>query len=194
MNYISTRGIDKEKVSSAYAIKTGLAADGGLYMPESIPALAGGELAKLMTMSYNERAAHIIGKFLTDYTYEELLKLNAWRTRGEVFRGMRVPTMEDFFRICSNTGMQPTFSVHPPLSRDEWLYVRKLLIKYRLLEHFRVKSHQQETLQLCREIFDDEIAGYIITLLSFNSMRYSKKSVDRSRRTFLAGALGLELP
>ena len=101
-------------------------------------------------------------KPVCEFTYDELLKLNAWRSRGEVFRGMRVPTMEEFFRICSNTGMQPTFSVHPPLSRDEWLYVRQLLIKYRLLEHFRVKSHEQETLQLCREIFDDEIAGYII--------------------------------
>ena len=101
-------------------------------------------------------------KPVCEFTYEELLKLNAWRNRGDVFHGVRAPKMEDYFRICSNTGMQPTFSVHPPLSRDEWLYVRHLLIKYRLLEHFRVKSHQQETLQLCREIFDDEIAGYII--------------------------------
>ena len=74
MKFISTRGKTNERVSAAEAIKNGLAADGGLYMPESIPALAEGELNKLMTMSYNERAAHIIGKFLTDYTYEELLE------------------------------------------------------------------------------------------------------------------------
>ena len=73
MNYTSTRGKTKESVSSAYAIKTGLAADGGLFMPESIPALSGEELKKLMTLSYPERAARILSKFLTDYTYEELL-------------------------------------------------------------------------------------------------------------------------
>ena len=37
MKYISTRGANKEGVSCAYAIKTGLASDGGLFMPESIP-------------------------------------------------------------------------------------------------------------------------------------------------------------
>ena len=39
MNYISTRTKNSEKQKSAYVIKRGLAPDGGLYMPESIPAL-----------------------------------------------------------------------------------------------------------------------------------------------------------
>ncbi len=73
MNFISTRGICKEEVSAAYAIKTGLAPDGGLYMPKSIPTLAEGELRALADMSYPERAAKIIGKFLSDYTEDELL-------------------------------------------------------------------------------------------------------------------------
>ena len=37
MKYISTRGAHSEGVSSAYAIKTGLASDGGLFMPQNIP-------------------------------------------------------------------------------------------------------------------------------------------------------------
>ena len=73
MNYISTRGIAKEKVSASYAIKTGLAADGGLFMPESIPEISEGELKSLMSDTYPVRAAKILAKFLTDYTYEELL-------------------------------------------------------------------------------------------------------------------------
>ena len=73
MNFISTRGIYREEVSAAEAIKRGLAPDGGLFMPKSIPALADGELKKIIDMPYTERAAYIIGKFLTDYTYEELL-------------------------------------------------------------------------------------------------------------------------
>ncbi len=73
MNYISTRGINKEKVSSAYAIKTGLAADGGLFMPETIPTLTLSEISELTSLSYPKRAAKILSKFLTDYTYEELL-------------------------------------------------------------------------------------------------------------------------
>jgi len=74
MKYISTRGMDNEGVSSAYAIKTGLAKDGGLYMPESIPTLSMDEIISLSEMSYEERATEILSRFLTDYTKEELLE------------------------------------------------------------------------------------------------------------------------
>ncbi len=73
MNFISTRGVYDAKVSAAEAIKRGLAPDGGLFMPESIPMLKAGEIEKIADMSYTERAAYVIGKFLTDYTYSELL-------------------------------------------------------------------------------------------------------------------------
>ncbi len=73
MNFISTRGVFSGEVSAAYAIKSGLAPDGGLYMPTNIPALNEGELKSLIDLTYPERAAKIIGKFLTDYTEDELL-------------------------------------------------------------------------------------------------------------------------
>ena len=73
MNYVSTRGKEKERVSSAYAIKTGLSNDGGLYMPELIPTLTGEEMSSMISMPYPERCAAILSKFLTDYTYDELL-------------------------------------------------------------------------------------------------------------------------
>lgn len=72
MKYISTRGEDNKGVSSAYAIKTGLAADGGLYMPETIPSLSFDEIKEMTALSYPERAVRILSKFLTDYTEEEL--------------------------------------------------------------------------------------------------------------------------
>ncbi len=73
MNYTSTRGGTNEKVTSAYAIKTGLASDGGLFMPQEIPSISENELSELMGKTYPERAAKILSKFLTDYTYDELL-------------------------------------------------------------------------------------------------------------------------
>ena len=74
MNFTSTRGKENKKVSSAYAIKTGLASDGGLYMPESIPTLTKSDLNRLVPATYEQRAAKILSMFLTDYTYEELLE------------------------------------------------------------------------------------------------------------------------
>ncbi len=73
MKYTSTRQVSKELVSAAEAIKRGLAPDGGLYMPTELPSLTLDEVKALMDKKYAERAAIILGKFLTDYTYEELL-------------------------------------------------------------------------------------------------------------------------
>ncbi|MBQ8302050.1 MAG: threonine synthase [Clostridia bacterium] len=74
MKYISTRGAHSEGVSSAYAIKTGLAKDGGLFMPEEIPVIDLGFIEELSALSYPERAARVLSLFLTDYTYDELLE------------------------------------------------------------------------------------------------------------------------
>ena len=74
MKYISTRGAHREGVSSAYAIKTGLASDGGLFMPESIPSVDLEFINKLSQLSYEERAAKVLSLFLTDYSEDELLE------------------------------------------------------------------------------------------------------------------------
>ena len=74
MNYFSTRDTSKKTIASAQAIKQGLATDGGLFVPEAIPALTKEEILDLCTKSYPERAATVLSKFLTDYTYEELLQ------------------------------------------------------------------------------------------------------------------------
>ena len=74
MKYISTRGAEAQGVSSAYAIKTGLASDKGLYMPTEIPALSLDEVKELIGASYPERAAKILSRYLSDYTYEELIE------------------------------------------------------------------------------------------------------------------------
>ncbi len=74
MKYISTRNDKCEGVSSAYAIKNGLCSDGGLYMPNEIPTLTLDELKTFSGMSYPQRAASLLSKFLTDYSYDELLE------------------------------------------------------------------------------------------------------------------------
>ncbi|MCE5287048.1 MAG: threonine synthase [Pelosinus sp.] len=69
--YISTRG-GADGVSSAMAIKTGIASDGGLFVPDFTPKVAKEWLEGLVSMSYQERAFAVLRLFLTDYTDEEL--------------------------------------------------------------------------------------------------------------------------
>ena len=74
MNYYSTRDEKKTApVSAAQAIKQGLADDGGLFVPETLPTLTQDLLRELCADDYATRAAKIMKLFLSDYTYEELL-------------------------------------------------------------------------------------------------------------------------
>jgi len=71
MKYYSTRD-ESMKLSAAEAIARGLAADGGLFVPEMLPAVDGKELEELCAKDYRGRAAHIMAKFLEDFSAEEL--------------------------------------------------------------------------------------------------------------------------
>lgn len=68
--YRSTRS-NSEKVTASQAILQGLAEDGGLFVPDSIPAL-NVPLEKLADMSYQETAYEVMKLFLSDFTEEEL--------------------------------------------------------------------------------------------------------------------------
>lgn len=68
--YKSTRN-DSERVTASQAILQGLAPDGGLYMPETIPALDI-DMDVLAKMDYQEMAYEVMKLFLTDFTEEEL--------------------------------------------------------------------------------------------------------------------------
>ena len=59
MQYISTR--DKQnRVSASAAIVNGLAEDGGLFVPESIPEISEAELEFLRDKDYCYRAAYVM--------------------------------------------------------------------------------------------------------------------------------------
>jgi threonine synthase len=68
--YSSTRGNGK-KVTASQAILKGLSEDGGLFVPERIPALDK-SLKELSEMSYQEVAYEVMKLYLTDFTEEEL--------------------------------------------------------------------------------------------------------------------------
>lgn len=70
MRFISTRG--GEKVSAAEAVIKGVAANGGLFVPEKFPVISDAEFDAMLEMSYPERVTLILKKFFTEYDGEEL--------------------------------------------------------------------------------------------------------------------------
>ncbi len=71
MNYKSTRD-SSVCVKSSEAIVKGLSYEGGLFLPESIPAVDIDFTASLAPLSYKERAKKVLSLFLTDFTEDEI--------------------------------------------------------------------------------------------------------------------------
>ncbi len=65
MRYISTRGT-APVLTFEQAMLSGLARDGGLYVPEAVPVIAPGEIAALAGQSYEDVAFRIMRPFIGD--------------------------------------------------------------------------------------------------------------------------------
>ena len=72
MHYVSTRD-PNTKLTAAQAIVQGLSRDGGLFLPEEIPQITLEDIAALSPLSYPERAAKIMKRYLDEFSEEELL-------------------------------------------------------------------------------------------------------------------------
>lgn len=71
MIYTSTRD-SSVRVSASEAIAKGISADGGLFVPMTIPTLNLVDLEKLARLDYIGRAKEVLKLYLTDFTNEEL--------------------------------------------------------------------------------------------------------------------------
>ena len=71
MQYVSTRG-GSPALTSAEAIKMGLAPDGGLFVPAESVRVSPDELQSFPDLSYQDLAVRILSRFLTDYGEAEL--------------------------------------------------------------------------------------------------------------------------
>ncbi len=106
------------------------------------------------------------GKVLTppnyfcDFTYEELLNYEYGSWKNEIYKGEKIPLLEDFFALCAKTGMRPMFSTHPGLTLEQWQEVKKMLQKYGLLKNFHIKSFEIEILKTAHSVFGETIDGY----------------------------------
>ena len=76
MNYYSTRD-HQQIVSAAQAIACGLAPDGGLFVPESLPEVSAQQLQALCGVTYQQRAVTIMRPFLSEFTDAELERFTA---------------------------------------------------------------------------------------------------------------------
>ena len=81
MKYISTRG-NAPKLAFDDVLLTGLARDGGLYLPESWPQFSAADLTDMKAMSYTELAVKVMLPFVEDVVSREELTAIVTDTYG----------------------------------------------------------------------------------------------------------------
>ncbi len=74
MKYRSTRG-QVNGISFSEAVMMGLADDGGLLLPESIPTLSAAELKQLSALPYSQLALKILSRYIDDIPLKDLQEL-----------------------------------------------------------------------------------------------------------------------
>ena len=106
--YKSTRNSDL-KVTASQAVLTGLAPDGGLFVPSCIPCLDV-PLEKLGGMTYQETAFAVMKLFFTDFTEEELRSCIA-KAYDEKFDTEEIAPPKNKYQIRSTLGSSPAITV-----------------------------------------------------------------------------------
>ena len=74
MKYVSTRG-NAPEASFLDILLSGLAPDGGLYLPASYPPIGRAELDRWRTLPYADLAAAVLGRFVTDIPAADIERL-----------------------------------------------------------------------------------------------------------------------
>ena len=93
MKYISTRGLE-QKFTAQEAIIKGIAPDGGLFVPESIPHLTDDDIENMKDMKFYEISATVLSKYLEDFTIAELLEYTRQAYSEEKWGENTVPLVQ----------------------------------------------------------------------------------------------------
>ncbi len=126
MLYESTRG-KIHSFSAARAIKSGLAPDGGLFVPSVPVYITKQQLNGLVGVSYQERALYILNLFLTDFTPAQLKESITRAYHQKNFPGLKIAPVKKL-----NAGLYLLELWHGPTGafKDFALQILPYLLRY----------------------------------------------------------------
>ncbi|MYZ48562.1 threonine synthase [Propylenella binzhouense] len=136
MRYVSTRG-EAPALGFRDVVLTGLARDGGLYVPETWPRLAPDEIAALAGLPYAEVAARIIGRF----TGDELAPGTLRAILDDAYGTFRHPAVTPLVQIAPNHFVLELF--HGPTLAFKDVAMQVLA---RLMDHFLAERGRRATI------------------------------------------------
>jgi len=86
LKYKCTRNTNTQ-VTGAQAIVQGIAKDGGLFVPETLPQYTHKDFAEMQNGTYIDRAVKVLSDFLPEFTKEEITQCVAAAYKQEKFSG-----------------------------------------------------------------------------------------------------------
>lgn len=133
MKYISTRG-QSPALNFEQVLLTGLAPDGGLYVPESLPQFSKDEIASWVGLSYTDLAFKIVQPFVADSIPADDLKAII----DETYVDFRHPAIAPLVQLNSNEWLLELFQ-GPTLAFKDFA----LQLLGRLLDYVLERRHQK---------------------------------------------------
>ena len=150
MRFISTRG--GEKVTAAEAVARGIAANGGLFVPEKLPQISETEMGAMLEESFAGRTAKILKKFFTEHDEAELSA-----ALSEAFSSFEGDDPAPLVRVDDGVYMLELF--HGPTASSKDMAVAALpsiLKKYGLEGSAVVAATSGDTGKSVLELFKDK--------------------------------------
>lgn len=133
MKYISTRG-NAPELNFEQVLLTGLASDGGLYVPESLPQFSADQIAGWAGLAYHELAFEVISPFVGDCIPENDLKA----ILADTYKGFSHPAIAPLIQLDRNEWILELFQ-GPTLAFKDFA----LQLLGRLLDYFLKKRNQR---------------------------------------------------
>ncbi|WP_417457755.1 threonine synthase [Kordiimonas sp.] len=141
MKYISTRG-QAESLDFEGVTLTGLARDGGLYVPEEIPTFSADDIRAMRGKTYAEVAFEVIAPFVGDCLSEAELKRMLDATYDENYGGQfRHPAVAPLVQTGANDWLLELFH-GPTLAFKDFA----LQLLGRFFDHFTAKRGEKLTI------------------------------------------------
>jgi len=104
MKYISTRG-GMRPVSFSEILLEGLARDGGLAVPESIPSVSAKQLEQWRSLSYAELATEILSLYIDDISRTDLERICKAAYNESVFSGSEIVPLKPLGKSMTLVGL-----------------------------------------------------------------------------------------
>lgn len=98
-----------------------------------------------------------------------------------IWGDQHIPTLSEFFSVCSKTGMIPMLSVHPAYTEEEWIEIADLAKKHGVLDKLSIKLRPYDAyVNSSIKVLGGQVREYVFYVANKDGLQYA---LDRMKST-----------